>query len=979
MQTRILIAAFLLLPGPAFAALGERSLLGSGASTDVAIVRRGSAAPIHVAATEWPGVQRAAQDLAADIERVTGVKPALSTPAPTRAATVIVAGTIGRSPAIDNLIARGKLDVTGVSGKWEAFVITTIEKPMAGVDRALVIAGSDKRGTIYGIYEVSQQIGVSPWYWWADVPVAHRDTLTLRTGRHAWGEPSVRYRGIFLNDEAPDLSNWIRAKFGEVPVGDNPPMPTGVANYSREFYTRLFELMLRLRANYLWPAMWNNAFNEDDPENARLADEYGIVMGNSHQEPMLRAQKEWDRRYQRTIGSWNYAKHPDVLEDFWREGVRRNRSYESIVTIGLRGANDTEMAPGGPDANRALLEKIVDRQRDILRAEVNPDITKVPQLWALYKEVQEYYEHGMRVPDDVTLLWAEDNWGNVRRLPTAAERKRAGGAGIYYHFDYHGGPRSYQWLNTNPIPKIWEQMSLAKQYGADRIWIVNVGHFKGYEFPMEFFLNYAWNTDRWNGGNLGEFTRLWATREFGARHSDAIADLMAKYTKYNGRRKPEMLAPDTFSLANYREAETVVADWQALARRSDEVATRLPAASRDAFHQLIGFPVKATTLVNDIYLAAGRNQVYSRQGRASANFHAARVSDLFAEFMKLTDHYNGPFANGKWAHFMDQPVLGYTSWADPPQNSLRHLRLLTSTIPDDAGIGVQVEGSDAAAGTTARLPRFDALNRQRSWFDVFDKGRTATQASVSTSQPWISISMERESGTSDRRYWVDIDWNKVSPGLASGEIQIAVAGRTATTITVEALTPKEVTRATLRGFVEGQGVVSIEPEHFTRHTAVGAYQWQRIADYGRTLSGMRAVAPVDAPSATPGKDSPCLEYRMYLFTAGPVEITAITAPTLNFVPDRGVRYAVSIDDDPPQIVTLVPQGYQAQNRNAAWEKSVGDNAHYGRSRHTIAAPGYHTLKIWMVDPAVVMQKLLVDVGGLRPSYLGPPESFHVGE
>jgi hypothetical protein len=977
MLSRVLVILLCLHGRTAFAALGDPVLLGTAAGTDITLVRRGIAAPIHVAAGEWPGVQRAARDLAADIERVTGVKPAVSTTTPGRETTIILAGTAGRSTLIDDLIARRKLDVADVRGKWESFAISTVDNPMPGVDRALVIVGSDKRGTIYGIYEVSQQIGVSPWYWWADVPVTRRSTLSLRGGRHVWGEPSVRYRGIFLNDEAPDLTNWIRAKFGDVPQSQNPPMPAGIANYGREFYTRLFELMLRLRANYLWPAMWNNAFNEDDPENARLADEYGIVMGTSHQEPMLRGQEEWDRRFQQSVGTWNYARHPDLLEDFWREGVRRNRNYESIVTMGLRGANDTEMAPGGPEANRTLLERIVERQRDMLRTEVNPDITKVPQLWALYKEVQEYYEHGMRVPDDVTLLWAEDNWGNIRRLPTAAERSRSGGAGIYYHFDYHGGPRSYQWLNTNPIPKIWEQMSLAKKYGADRIWIVNVGHFKGYEFPMEFFLGLAWNTDRWNGANLDEFTRLWAAREFGARHAATIAELMAKYTKYNGRRKPEMLAPGTFSLVNYGEAEGVVADWRALTRKAEQVAAQLPATMQDAFHQLILFPVKATAVVNEIYLAAGRNTLHARQGRASAAVHADAAHALFSDFMGLVQHYNGPFANGKWARFMDQPVLGYTSWADPPVNSLRHLRLLTPAVAREGGVGVAVEGSEAAAGATAKLPRFDALNRQRSWFEVFERGGDRTAVQVATNQPWIQLKEEADPKTSDRRYWVEINWNKVTPGLASGEISISVTstGQPVTTITVEALNPVDVSRATLQGFAEGQGFVSIEPEHFTGRTAAGTYEWMKIADYGRTLSGMRAEAPVDAPSATPGKDSPVLEYRMYLFTAGPVEVTTITAPTLNFVPDRGLRYAVSIDDEPAQIVTLVPQGYQAQNRNAAWERSVGDNAHYGRSRHSVAAPGYHTLKVWMVDPAVVLQKLIVDLGGLRPSYLGPPESF----
>ncbi len=952
----------------------EQLVTDTSIDAGFALVGKEGAAPIWADPADWPGVLRAARDFQADIERVTGRKPDFATGRPAAAPAAVLIGTLGRSALIDSLVTAGKLTVDDIRGKWEAFVIATVEHPLPGVDRALVIAGSDKRGTIYGIYEISQQIGVSPWYWWADVPAAHRDTLFIKPVRLVEDGPSVRYRGIFLNDEAPDLTNWVRAKFGNVTPQANPNAPANVANYGREFYSRLFEVMLRLRANYLWPAMWNNAFNEDDPENARLADEYGIVMGTSHQEPMLRAQKEWDWRYQKSIGTWNYAKHPEVLENFWREGIRRNKDYESIITMGLRGANDTEMAPGGPEANRALLEKIVGVQRNILRAEVNPDITQVPQMWCLYKEVQEFYEHGMRAPDDVTLLWAEDNWGNLRRLPTAAERHRPGGAGIYYHFDYHGGPRSYQWLNTSPIPKIWEQMSLAKRYGADRIWIVNVGHFKGYEFPLEYFLGFAWDTERWTNGKLGDFTRAWAAREFGAAWAGDIADLMTKYTKYNGRRKPEMLAPNTYSLTDYREAETVVADYRTLALKAEEIARALPAARQDAYHQLVLFPVKASVLVNELYLAAGRNALYARQGRASAGAQAGEVRRLFDEYLKMVEHYHTAFAGGKWAHFMDQPVLGYTTWRDPPKNNLDHLKLLEPVVPEAAGLGVAVEGSAEAAGAEAGLPRFDTINRQRYYVDVFNRGSAPLEFTVKSVTPWVIIDSPKNPAPGDTRIEVTMDWKLVPSGVTKASFEIIGAG-SRVTVNMEVFNPPGLTRDNLKGFVEGQGVVSIEPEHFTRHTAAGAAQWVKVEDYGRTLSGMRAEAPVDAPSATPGRDSPCLEYRMYLFTPGPVEVTAITAPTLNFVPDRGVRYAVSFDDEAPQVVTLVPQGYQAQNRNPAWEKSVGDNAHYGRSKHAVMRPGYHTLKVWMVDPAVVMQKLIVDLGGQKPSYLGPPESL----
>ena len=993
------VTAFALAGAKAFAALGEERFVDFRATANgFALVSGGTAASVWTDAQDYAGVLRAADDLKADVARVTGVAPMVSRDLAALHGPAIIVGTIGRSAAIDRLIREHKLDVAPIAGKWEAFLLQVVDAPAPGIDRALVIAGSDKRGTIYGTYDLSEQIGVSPWYWWADVPVEHRDALFVKPGRYVHGEPSVKYRGIFLNDEAPDLTNWIHAKFGTAPVSANPPVPAGIANYNHEFYAKIFEVILRLRGNYLWPAMWNNAFNEDDPQNARLADEYGIVVGTSHQEPMLRAQKEWDRRFQSTIGTWNYAKQPDVLENFWREGVRRNRDFESIVTLGLRGANDTEMAPGGPEANRALLEKIVDVQRRILSEEVNPDLTKIPQLWCLYKEVQDFYEAGMRAPDDVTLLWAEDNWGNLRRLPTADERKRRGGAGVYYHFDYHGGPRSYQWLNTSPIPKIWEQMSLAKQYGADRIWIVNVGHFKGYEFPLEYFMSLGWDANRWTGDNFAEFTRLWAAREFGPDHAAEIADIMAKYSKYNGRRKPELLAPDTYSLVDYREAETVVADFQAIAGRAEKIFQTLPAAKRDAFYQLVLFPAKASALLSEFYLAAEKNALFAKQGRASADAAAVETKVVYQRFVDLVAYYNGPFADGRWTHFMDQSVLGYTTWRDPPANNMNHVKLAAVSAPDAAALGVAVEGSGAAwpgATAEATLPQFDAFNRQRHWLEVFNRGKKPFAFTAVASAPWIVIGeapgpvapvwsfwdrifprLAKIRGTveKDLRLWISVDWNRAPKGLATGTVKLTGAN-TEMAVKVVAFNPAEPTRATLQGFVEGEGVVAIEPEHYTGKTDAGASRWTRIEDYGRTLSGMRATAPVDAPSATPGKDSPCLEYRMYLFSPGPVGVTAITAPTLNFAPDRGVRYAVSFDDETPQIVTLVPRGYKAQNGNRAWEKSVGDNAHSAHSTHPLAGPGYHTLKFWMIDPAVVLQKIVVDCGGLKPSYLGPPESF----
>ena len=979
----VVAAVWLACAGPA-QALGRPSYVATApAPGGFVLVQGGSAAVLWVDDADWPGVVRAAGDLQADIARVTSVTPAISHDAAHPGARIVIIGTLGRSALIDRLARDGRIEVAGIRGRWESFVLQTVRDPMPGVSSALVIAGSDKRGTIYGIYDLSEQIGVSPWYWWADVTPDHKSALYVKPGTYPHGEPSVKYRGIFLNDEKPNLDLWVRAKFGEHPT---PGGGQGtVASFNHLFYAKLFEVLLRLKANYLWPAMWNNAFAEDDPDNARLADEYGIVMGSSHQEPMMRAQKEWDWHQRAQYGNWNYATQSDVLNDFWRTGVRARKDFENIYTMGLRGENDTPMVRT-LEEGVALTERIVTEQRRILAEEVRPDVTTIPQLWALYKEVQEYFERGLRVPDDVTLLWAEDNWGNIRRLPTPAERARPGGAGVYYHFDYHGGPRSYQWIDTNPIPKIAEQMRLAKQYGADRIWIVNVGHFKAYNFPMEYFLSLAWDTTRWTEDNTSEFTRLWATREFGAADADEIAGIMTAWTRFNGRRKPELLDAATYSLVNYREADRVVADYEAVVKRAETVYARMPASKRDAFYELVLFPVKASANVNALYVSAARNALYASQGRASANAWAEKTRALFKVDTDLMTRFNKTFAGGKWDHFMDQPHIGYTTWRDPPENNMDAIHLVEVPARSAPGLGVAVDGMASAwpaaqASDPGRpvLPRFDSLNRQVSYIDVFNRGTTPYTFTATPSAPWIVLS--RTSGTiggDDLRIDVSIDWAKAPAGGADGSVTVRGAGGEVA-VAVLARRPAGVTRESLTGFAEGAGYVSIEAEHYTQKIDAGESRWARVENYGHTLSAMRTVAPLDpSPDVSDPLKAPRLEYRMYLFAAGPVTTRLTLGPILNFAPDRGVRLAVSFDDQPPQVVTVVPQGYNAQNGNRDWEQAVRDNARLVTTSQTIASPGYHTLKIWMVDPAVVLEKIVVTTSGtaLRESYLGPEESFH---
>lgn len=981
-MARAVFVSFLLLilPGVVSSQTGRLKISTQKESGSFTISSGTNSVQMLVSPKDDPGVIRAFKDLQLDIKTVTGNLPVMSYHKNPSHDGVIIVGTIGKSPLIEDLVKRRKITVDDISGKWESFIIQVVEKPFPGIEKGLVIAGSDKRGSIYGIYEISGAIGVSPWYWWADVPAKKSKNLFVSQVRLVFGEPSVKYRGIFLNDEAPALTNWVAWKYGMVPVTARPPVPPGVANYGHEFYSRIFELLLRLKANYLWPAMWNNAFNEDDSSNAALANEYGIVMGSSHQEPMLRAQKEWDRRYLQTLGSWNWTKHSDTLSKFWRDGIRRNRNFESLITLGLRGADDTEMGPGGPGNNINKLEKIVNVQRKILSEEINPDVTRIPQLWCLYKEVQDYYNAGMRVPDDVTLLWAEDNWGNLRRVPTSGERTRTGGAGIYYHFDYHGGPRSYQWINTNPIPKIWDQMALAKQYGADRIWIVNAGHFRGYEFPIEYFLSLAWNTGTQNFVSLQDmqgFTESWAERTFGPGFRKEIADIISKTTKYNGRRKPELLDPSTYSLVSYGEAEKVVSDFRMLAEKAEKINTLLPVEMHDSFYHLVLFPVKASLIVNELYFTAGKNALYAKQGRAATNELAEKTEMLFRADTNLMGYYNRKYADGKWNHFMDQTHLGYTSWVDPRVNSLDALQLYRIRIPDTADMGIALEGSESVwpgSEGPAVLPSFDVFNRQQRYLEIFNKGSQSFSFSITCDQPWILLKDTAGSIITEKRITVDVDWKKLPAGNQSGIINIRGAGKEVK-VGMSVFNPSHKQSEVISGFVEAEGYISMEAEHYTSIINTTERKWEKIEDYGRTLSGMRATAFTDAPSAIPGKNAPCLEYRIYLFSTGEAGIKIVLSPTLNFLSGRDLKIGLSFDEEDPRLVVVVPKDFSAMNGNKDWEQTVMDNARFINIKQIIKSPGSHTLKIWMIDPGVVIEKIVMDTGGVKASYLGPPESI----
>ena len=942
----------------ALVALSAAVARPGAAQESFALVTGGRATTLLVSDADHAGVVRAVGDLRADVERVSGVAPAVAGQPHAGERRAVIVGTIGRSPLIDSLVARGRLNVGDLRGKWESYRREVIANPLPGIDRALVIAGSDKRGTIYGVYDVSSAIGVSPWYWWADVPVRHRAEVAVPSTRVTVGEPAVKYRGIFINDEAPAFSGWTREKFGGV---------------NHLVYEKVFELILRLRGNYLWPAMWGNAFADDDSLNAVLADRYGIVMGTSHHEPMTRAQQEW-RRYGK--GPWNYEQNDSTLRAFWRAGIERMGTRENIVTLGMRGDGDMPMTQG---SNIALLERIVADQRRILADVTGRDASKTPTLWALYKEVQDYYDKGMRVPDDVTLLFSDDNWGNIRRLPASADRNRAGGFGVYYHFDYVGGPRNYKWINTNPIGRVWEQMHLAHESGANRIWIVNVGDLKPMEFPIQFFLDYAWDPSRIPAEGLPAYTRAWAAQQFGAEHASEIADVVTRYLMYAGRRKPELLAPETYSLVNYGEADRVVAAYDSLVRRTELLAAQLPAESRAAFYQLVEHPVLAAANLNAMYVATARNRLYAQQSRASTNLLADSVRAMFARDAEISRYYNHELSGGKWSHMMDQTHIGYTYWQEPPRNVMPRVDLLQ--VPEAGELGVWwdgqqpfVPGQGPPTGGRLReptLPEFDAYARQRSWIELYNRGATPIEFEAKSGAPYVRLSAASGTLRTDQRIAVDVDWSSAPTGTSTVPITVSSPG-TARPIVIRAVVrnPAAPRREQVQGFVESNGYVSMEAEHYSRAVAAAPVRWTRIPDLGRTLSAITAE-PVTMASQTPGSSGARLEYRMLLFDSGTVTVRVHLSPALNFAgAAHGLRYAVSFDDETPQIVNVT-----ADSSLHAWEQSVADNVTIGVSRHQITNAGDHVLKYWLVDPGLVLQKIVVDAGGMKPSYLGPPESW----
>lgn len=643
------IAASLLAFAPhmALACEGEVAVCETGGEGRFLLAREGSITRITYDAGTSAPVQHAAQMFAEDLGRVTG-SPGMATNAAdvVTGGPQVLVGTLA-DPAIAAMVADGSLDVSAIAGKWEGYV-------QAVVGDRLVVAGNDARGAVYGLLDLSERIGVSPWHWWADVPVERRQSVWLNPGSTS-DSPGVRYRGFFINDEDPAFGGWATEKFGGV---------------NSKAYAHVFDLLLRLKGNYIWPAMWGKSLVEDDPASLALAAETGVVLGTSHHEPLTRAHVEWEHAKEagKASGDWNYATNDAVLRDFWAAGMKRHvaSGADAVVTIGMRGDGDEAMSE---DTAIPLLEQVVADQRRIIADATGKPASETPQVWALYKEVQDYYDQGMQVPSDVTLLFADDNWGQIRRLPAPGSPPRDGGYGVYYHFDYVGGPRSYKWIDTIQNGKTWQQMNLAWERGARDLWIVNVGDIKPAEAPLDFFLDMAWDPEGMTPDALGEWSHDWARQQFGEQHAGEIAGILDEYARLASRKKPELIDPTAFTLDQFR---ALVAAWDALVSREARVRAQLSPDQQDAWYGLVGHRVLAMANLYRLHssVAFARHFAESEPAQAAANAEAARMA--FARDAALTQRYHA-MGGGKWNRMMSQSHIGYTAWNDPPENIMPDL------------------------------------------------------------------------------------------------------------------------------------------------------------------------------------------------------------------------------------------------------------------------------------------------------------------
>ena len=925
-------------------------------------------------------VKRAAELFAADVEAVTGRYPRVTSAAGETGPAVIV-GTVGGSALIRRLAEAGKIDTAPLEGAWERYLIQTVANPLPGIRKALVIAGSDRRGAAYGLFTLSELIGVSPWYWWADVPVKKHAALHVDAPPTYSQTPSVRYRGIFLNDEDWGLTPWASQTF-EPERGNIGPRT----------YAKVCELLLRLKANYLAPAMHpvSTSFNQI-PENKLVADTFAIVMGSTHCEPLLlNTASEWDTQ---TMGPWNYDKNKEGINRVLTQRVRENSPYENVYTLALRGLHDGAMSTTLPmhEKVRMLQQALLD-QRQILAENIDRPVETVPQAFTPYKEVLEIYSNGLELPDDITIVWPDDNYGYMKRLSGVREQRRTGRSGVYYHVSYLGVPHSYLWFSTTPPSLMYEELRKAYDTTADRLWLVNCGDLKGSEMQVSLFLDMAWDIGRFTADNVVTYPARWLAGIFGEAYYDRLEAMTREHLRLAFPRKPEymgwgyhwnrfdhnceQLTDTDFSFTNYDEAQRRLEAYRQLGARAEALLHEIGDEARPAFYQLVYYPLRGAELMNRMTLGGQRNRWYARQGRAATNAVRDEVQRCYDSLQVITRGYNS-LLGGKWNHMMSmrQNYDGVSAYFNLPH-------LATHDAAGAPRLALQVAGEDVTGARAFHaLPAFDNYLRRTYPVEIYNRGGGTLAWTAHASEPWVVLSKSAGKTADEERITVGIDWEKAPSGNAVPAQIVFRAGEQSEKVLVSLFNPTAPSRAELRGiYVENNGCVSIPAAGCHRVRENDRIKITAVEDLGIEGPALQLGDPTAPLQIFRSRDVPCAEYDFYAFDAGSVDVYTYVLPTFPLHADRDFRigentntdtkYSVQIDDG-----ALATPSSSHVEYSQVWFESVLRNCAVNKSTLHIDKPGRHTLRIRVGDPGIVLQKIVLDFGGMKRSYLGPQSTL----
>lgn len=950
----------------------------------------------------FPGVIRVTEKVAHDVELVSGKKPQIlvekeipETLESSGEDWTIIAATKGKSSFLKKLEEAGSAELKELEQKRECYAWIFPEIKNRTKSNLLVIAGSDKRGTIYGLFHLSEMLGVSPFVDWCGLMPPKQEKIELREDMACISkEPSVRYRGFFINDEWPAFGNWCNHNFG---------------GFNAKAYDHVFELLLRLKGNYLWPAMWSARFADDGPDllNAELADEYGIIMGMSHHEPCLRQGEEY--KYLRGKNSvygdaWNFRTNREGITKFWEDGLKRSGKFENVITVGMRGEADTAIM--GKNAtledNIQLLRDVLKTQKKLIQERVNPDLTKVPRMIALYKEVEEFFYGnektkglmGAEELEDVILMLCDDNYGNLRTLPTEEMRKHAGGYGMYYHLDYHGWPVSYEWINSSYLPKIWEQMSMAYDFGVRELWMVNVGDIATQEFPLSFFLDMAYDFDRWGSRALNctqEYTRKWVRQQFGSveeETQDTIADILEQYTKIIHRRRPEALNPETYHPVQEKESSRIFEEEEQLLKKLQDVYETIEKTNPQnlsAFIALVYYPAFGTMNLVKMQILAGWNHYYANLGAVCANDYGDEVERCMEQDRKAVEMYH-QMDQGRWYGMGMSQHIGFTHWNEDECRNPVVMRVIPlkkrSILVAADGTAQHAEGSPWL-DNTMKLKDFLNPDCTRASVTLYSRSDLKAEYKVLKKPGWLSV--EPMEG------WLDgVSQKKVRLNLTLIKQRLPETNQDTIQDSLEIATPEgkcEITVPVYTGnlqdkknvFVDTMGYLSIEAAHYV-NSVPGNYKdrqvkFENLQGYGKTNSAMKAF-PSDA-CTVPGQDAPYLEYQFVLEESGTYEAEFYMQPSNPVTRENQLLYAVRINEEMTETVNAVEKDYQVGDQADKWAEGVLSQIR----RQTVSIKcraGFNTLRVYHVTPGFVLEKIVIYPMGEKPeeSYLGPAETYH---